>query len=32
MKFAAVTPALGVIVPEGLLYLKESSVGEELSF
>ena len=32
IKFAAVTPALGVIVPGGLLYLKESAVGAELYF
>ncbi len=32
IKFAAVTPALSVIVPSGLLYLHQSAVGEELYF
>jgi Flp pilus assembly protein TadG len=32
IKFSAVTPALGVIVPSGLLYLTQNSVGEELYF
>jgi hypothetical protein len=32
IKFAAVTPALAVIVPSGLLYLRQNAVGEELYF
>lgn len=32
IKFAAVTPALSVIVPSGLLYLNQYAVGEELYF
>jgi hypothetical protein len=32
IKFSAVTPALGVIVPGGLLYLRQSAIGEELYF
>jgi len=32
IKFPAVTPALGVIVPGGLLYLRQYAIGEELYF
>jgi hypothetical protein len=32
IKFSAVTPALGVIVPGGLLYLRQSAYAEELYF
>lgn len=32
IKFSAVTPALSVIVPSGLLYLTQSAYGEELYF
>ena len=32
IKFSAVTPALSVIVPSGVLYLHQSAVGEELYF
>jgi hypothetical protein len=32
IKFSAVTPALAVIVPGGLLYLRQSAIGEELYF
>ena len=32
IKFSAVTPALGTIVPAGLLYLTQSAVGDELYF
>jgi hypothetical protein len=32
IKFSAVTPALPLIVPSGLLYLHQSAVGEELYF
>jgi hypothetical protein len=32
IKFSAVTPALSVIVPSGLLFLHQSATGEELYF
>ncbi len=32
IKFSAVTPALSVIVPGGLLYLHQSAIAEELYF
>jgi hypothetical protein len=32
IKFPAVTPALSVIVPGGLLYLRQYAIGEELYF
>jgi len=32
IKFTAVTPALAVIVPSGLLYLTQTAAGEELYF
>ena len=32
IKFSAVTPALSLIIPSGLLYLHQTAVGEELYF
>ena len=32
IKFSAVTPALGVVVPSGVIYLVQTAVGEELYF
>ena len=32
LKFSAVTPALGTLVPGGTLYLTQSAVGDELYF
>ena len=32
IKFAGVTPALGVLQPGGILYLRQSSLGNELYF
>jgi len=32
IKFSAVTPALSLIIPSGLLYLHQTAAGEELYF